>query len=133
MSKKCTFVFEKLVRDKLISIYQAEGATPNYRILPDAEYEAHLKKKLFEEAQELVEESDKDAVVAEFADVYEVLSALAHFYNISQKDIEEKRQSKNQQRGAFAQRVYLESVTVENPDKPPFAYLKANPHKYPEK
>ena len=52
--------YGKLVRDRIIDIIRANGENPIYHTLSDEEYLAELHKKLFEEANEFVENDDPE-------------------------------------------------------------------------
>ncbi|HEU5121779.1 MAG TPA: hypothetical protein VFT59_02945 [Candidatus Saccharimonadales bacterium] len=77
------------------------------RVLGEEEYKQELLKKLVEEAQELLESSGDPS---ERADVEEVLKAIDDFFRFETYAIESIRQAKAKERGAFALRLYLESV-----------------------
>ena len=100
-------VYNKLVRDKIIEIIEAKSEIPTYETLKDDRYLSELHKKLFEEANEFCENDDPE----EFADLLEVLYAIAKFKNIDLNEVEKIRKQKAQQRGAFEKRIYLKEVT----------------------
>ncbi|MGC1176534.1 MAG: nucleoside triphosphate pyrophosphohydrolase [Candidatus Saccharimonadales bacterium] len=103
MSKK---IYNKLVRDKIPEIIRADGKQLKIRVLDDAEHLEELIKKLGEEYEEF-----KEALNAEeLADLHEVLRALADALGIDHDDLEKIRQDKAAKRGAFKQKIYLESV-----------------------
>ena len=98
----------KLVRDLIPQIIEADGRTPETRILDDAAYESALSDKIVEEAEEL-RDSTPQARLDEMADVYEVLSALAESQGISMDDVRARAIAKRAERGGFSARVWLES------------------------
>ena len=98
--------YGKLVRDKIIDIIRANGENPIYHTLTDGEYLVQLHKKLFEEANEFCENDDPE----EFADLLEVLYAIAKLKNIDLDEVEKIRKEKAQKRGAFEKRIYLKEV-----------------------
>lgn len=88
---------EKLVRDRLDCRILAEER----RVETDPQrMEELLRRKLEEELAELRESGYAD--VSEFADVIEVLRALAALPGIAPGDIEDVRREKAQERGGFA-------------------------------
>jgi predicted house-cleaning noncanonical NTP pyrophosphatase (MazG superfamily) len=99
-------VYNKLVRDKIPEIIQAEGKSLKTRVLDDAEHLEELLKKLGEEYEEL----KTDRNVEELADVHEVLLALADALGISHEELEKVRRDKAAKRGAFKQKIFLEEV-----------------------
>ncbi len=103
MSKK---VHNKLVRDKIPEIIEAEGKLVRARILDKEEYLNELIKKLGEE----YEEFKKETVIEELADLQEVILALADALNISHQELARAVSKKTLERGAFKKRIFLESV-----------------------
>ncbi len=103
MSKK---VYNKLVRDRIPEIIQADGKTLKSRILSDEEHLEALLKKLEEELVELKEARN----VEELADVHEVLRALTEALGIDREELEKVRQEKAAKRGSFQQKIFLEEV-----------------------
>ena len=101
--------YGKLVRDKIIEIIKNNGENPKYHILTDEEYLVELHKKLFEEANEFVEEDSPE----ELADLLEVVYAIAKERKIDLKEVEKIRLNKREKRGGFEQKIYLEDVELQ--------------------
>lgn len=99
-------VYNKLVRDYIPDIIREQGETPVIRTLEDGEYEACLQKKLREEVEEFIAESNLD----ELSDILETLEALANFHGWTDGEIQKTRRDKAEARGAFRERVFLEKV-----------------------
>ena len=99
-------IFNKLVRDKIPQIIEAQGEKANIRILNDAEYTQCLEKKLDEEVAEF--HQDKNA--QELADILEVVFALAADLGISREMLMEVYHQKHEQRGGFRKKIFLEGV-----------------------
>ena len=99
-------VYNKLVRDRIPEIIQADGKRLKARILDDAEHMEELVKKLGEE----YEEFKADRNVEELADLHEVLLALADALKIDHKELEKVRAEKAASRGGFKKKIYLETV-----------------------
>ena len=98
--------YGKLVRDKIIDIITANGENPIYHTLSDEEYLVELHKKVFEEANEFVENDDPE----ELADLLEVVYAIAKHKNINMEEVEQIRLNKCEKRGGFDKKIYLEGV-----------------------
>lgn len=98
-------VYNKLVRDKIPEIIQADNCTPITRTLGEKEYVEELVKKLAEE----YEEFKQDLSVEELADLQEIILALADVI-ASREELEIVRASKAAQRGGFKDKIYLERV-----------------------
>lgn len=92
----------RLIRDKVPDIMVAKGIAdsaddPMFRRVEGAELRNYLCRKLYEEVGELLDDPNAE----EFADVYEVLSALARAFNIDYLDINVIRMQKRRARGGF--------------------------------
>ena len=98
--------YQKLVRDNIPEIIHQGGGKALVRILGDEEYTACLHKKLDEEVAEF--HQDKNA--EELADILEVIFALAADLGISREMLMETYDKKHDQRGGFAQKLFLEGV-----------------------
>lgn len=99
-------VYNKLVRDNIPDIIREGGETPVIRTLEDGEYRECLGKKLREEVEEFLQESNLD----ELSDILEVLEALANLEGWTDGEIQRTRRNKAESRGAFRERVFLEKV-----------------------
>lgn len=104
-----TTIHNKLVRDKIPAIIEASGDVPVTRILKQDEYREALVAKLTEEAEEL-RAAAPDNRIDELADLQEVLDALAYSYGYSRAEVDFVASIKRHKRGAFKERVYLEST-----------------------
>lgn len=96
-------VYNKLVRDKIPAIIEAQGKTPHIRILNETEYTHYLERKLDEE----VAEYHKDKNPEELADILEVVYALAESIGCTKEELMEIYQKKHEERGGFADRILL--------------------------
>ena len=96
-------ICNKLVRDKIPAIIEADGQVPRVRILADEEYTAALEQKLDEE----VGEFHRDKNLEELADILEVVYALTENLGCSKEQLMEVYQKKHDKRGGFRDRVYL--------------------------
>jgi predicted house-cleaning noncanonical NTP pyrophosphatase (MazG superfamily) len=67
--------YDKLVRDRIPEIIQAQGQHPITRILDNASYQEALLAKLAEETREAQEAAAED-LSDELADIVEVIQAL---------------------------------------------------------
>lgn len=98
--------YDKLVRDDIPEVIEGNGKTPVTHVADDAEYERRLLDKLDEE----VEEYRKDGTVEELADVLEVVHAIGKHHGISREELDQRRESKADERGRFDERIVLERV-----------------------
>lgn len=98
----------KLVRDRIPEIIRASGREPVVRVLDESEYLTELLRKLVEEAEEAAS-SESDSLMEEIADVHEVVLALLAALGASTTTLESLAAQKRSSRGAFQDRLYLES------------------------
>lgn len=110
-------VYNKLVRDKMIDIYEHDVANKvsasDYvvRYLSPEEIIEKLKDKFVEETQEVVESyEDKSQLKEEIADVMEVIDAILFHHHIELSEIINIRDAKKAKRGGFEKGLYLESI-----------------------
>lgn len=97
--------YNKLVRDKIPEIIEAQGETPVTRVLAYEEYQACLEQKLREETAEYLESRELD----ELADILEVVYALCGAQGHSRAELEAAYKRKHQARGGFDKRIFLVS------------------------
>ncbi len=67
------------------------------------------KKKLYEEYKEVIEATGDDRV-EELADMLEVIRALANLENKNLNEVIVIADKKNEKRGAFEEKIFLEKV-----------------------
>lgn len=102
-------VYNKLVRDRIPEIIISKGEKPVTRVLNESEYKTELEKKLLEEYNEVIEATGTDRV-EELADMIEVIRALGNLENVAIEDIIKIADEKNEKRGAFNDKIFLEKV-----------------------
>lgn len=98
--------YDKLVRDRIPEVIEANGETPRVHVADEAEYERRLCEKLDEEVREYRKAGD----VEELADVLEVVHALRELAGVSADELAEIRAEKADRRGRFEERIVLEAV-----------------------
>ena len=99
--------YNKLVRDKIPEIIKSNGAKAvNITVLDDESYLKALNIKLQEELSEYLASGE----IEELADLEEVLRAILDTKQTSYQTFEDIRLSKVQKRGAFKEKIFLESV-----------------------
>lgn len=96
-------VCNKLVRDKIPAIIEAQGKRAVFRVLEDGEYAEALERKLDEEVREF--HSDKN--LEELADILEVVYALTENIGATKEQLLEAYEKKHAERGGFRERIFL--------------------------
>lgn len=103
--------YNKLVRDRIPSIIEARGERVEVLRLAGDALTSALRQKLIEEALEALDAKSGDDLVAELADVAEVISGLCHALKLTNGQIEAERLDKHRRRGGF-QRGYMLTKTA---------------------
>lgn len=101
-----TKIYNKLVRDRIPEIIEADGKVCTTEILPDDRYLRMLDAKLDEELAEYQESKSLE----ELADLLEVIRAVVSARGWSWEHLEQIRQEKAARRGGFEKRVLLKEV-----------------------
>lgn len=104
-------VYNKLVRDHIPDIIKKDGKLPTTKILSDEEYKVELQKKAQEELNEYLQAASNKESIEELADLLEVIHSLCAVHGYSLEDLEEIRQQKATDRGAFKEKILLVEVT----------------------
>lgn len=98
--------YDKLVRDGIPSVIEADDEEPITHVADDAEYERRLREKVVEEAEEFAESGDLD----ELADLLAVVEAYREHVGVSIEHLEALQAAKAADRGGFEERIVLERV-----------------------
>lgn len=112
-----TFIFNKLIRDKLKDDYEKMHQTAVYKKLTDDEYKKALKEKLLEETEELIRAVSVEDVAKELADIEQVLEDLRSTYSIAPGVIKEQKQAKYDKKGGFEKRLFVETLELKDSDE----------------
>lgn len=109
MSKIITY--NKLVRDNIPEIIEKNGGKPKYRVIEDnIEYIKLLKQKLIEEMDEFFNAKTEEDAIEELADIFTVIWFLDVMFGSKVKEVVIQ---KGREKGYFLNRIFLESVEVE--------------------
>lgn len=103
-------VYNKLVRDLIPQVIQANGKECRTRILDEEEYKKELIAKLKEESEEYFSAQSPKESLEELADMLEIIRALATVHGATWEQLEALREKKAEARGGFKERVYLIDV-----------------------
>jgi predicted house-cleaning noncanonical NTP pyrophosphatase (MazG superfamily) len=131
MARTRRFTVDKLIRDGLPAMMQAQGLTVFTRRLDDAEFAARLKDKLVEEAAEARAGRSRTELIEELADLREVILTLLSVAGASEAEVEAVRLGKRAERGGFDDRVHNAAVEGEDGSEA-VAYYLARHDQYPE-
>ena len=106
VNKMKVIKYDKLVRDRIPEIIEAQGNSCTTEILTREDYLKMLDAKLDEELAEY----HKDQNIEELADLIEVIRAAAAARGYSAQDLERVRAEKAEKRGGFEKRILLKEV-----------------------
>ena len=99
-------IYNKLVRDRIPEIIEADGRMCTTEILLDDRYLQMLDAKLNEELAEYQESKSLE----ELADLLEVLRAVVRARGWTWAELEQARREKATQRGGFEKKLLLKEV-----------------------
>ncbi|WP_312909064.1 nucleoside triphosphate pyrophosphohydrolase [Natronosalvus caseinilyticus] len=108
-------IYDKLVRDEIPTIVEANDERPITHVADDEEYDRRLLAKLEEECAEYREDRSLD----ELADVLEVVRACCVHEGWSTEELEERRREKAAERGGFEAGIVLEAVVERHSQSTP--------------
>lgn len=106
MEKSKSKKYNKLIRDKIPKIIEANESKAIIKVLDKENFKKYLDIKLVEELKEY-QESDS---VEELADLVEVVYALLEYKGVPREQFEKVRIAKAEERGAFKKRLLLKEV-----------------------
>lgn len=101
-----TKAYNKLVRDRIPEIIEADGKICVYEILSDEDYVYLLDQKLNEELAEYQESKSLE----ELADLLEVVQAVVKARGWTLEELEQVRADKASKRGRFEKKILLKEV-----------------------
>lgn len=100
--------YNRLVRNKIPQIIEADDKEVIYEILSTDDYMTMLDDKLGEEMMEYQDSKD----VEKLADILEVVYSIARLKGVSRSELEEMRQKKAEQKGDFSDKIFLKEVII---------------------
>ena len=99
--------YNKLIRDRILEIIKAAGEKPYWRVLGRKEYTKEIKKKILEEAKELIEVKKKEEIINEIVDIQELIDILVSELGLTKSEIQKQQKIKNKKRGGFKKKLFL--------------------------
>jgi predicted house-cleaning noncanonical NTP pyrophosphatase (MazG superfamily) len=99
--------FYKLVRDKIPINIESKGEKARTVNIPSDDLLQFIKEKAIEEAYEFYYEENKDKIIEELADIYEVIRAACTIFNTSVDEVVKIANSKSEKKGGFEKGVVL--------------------------
>jgi predicted house-cleaning noncanonical NTP pyrophosphatase (MazG superfamily) len=99
--------YNKLIRDKIPEIIREAGWIPVTKVLEEKEFLSAAKKKVLEEAKELIQAKDKKGIIDEIIDIQELLDVLMLEVGLSKAEIKKLQTKKRKKRGGFKKKLFL--------------------------
>lgn len=111
------FRVEKLIRDKILdNILKNKLNKVDYEILDKKSFLISLRKKFFEEINELDFE-DKENVVKELADLQLIINSCLRTIRVDKKEFKNIFKIKNEKFGKFDKKIYVKTVDLDEGDE----------------
>ena len=111
--KKNIYTLNCLGRNKMPAYLAAKGTVTTSHTATPEEFRILIKEKLREESEELIAAHERSELIAELADVYEVLNAFCDAYEIKPEEVCAYQHKKRESRGDFSDRLVLDTAEVE--------------------
>lgn len=121
------FLVQKLIRDNFADLDHWQGI----RVLSEDEFIHELKRKLIEEAEEVMESKSLEETLKELADLQDIIDTLAKYLKLLKSDISKAQAKKQAKRGGFERRIFAEVIDLKDNDRL-VAHCRSQPHKYKE-
>ena len=99
--------YNKLIRDRILEIIKDAGEKPFWWTLNQKEYLKEIKKKILEEAGELIKAKSKEGIIDEIVDIQELIDVLVSELKLKKSKIKKQQKIKNEKRGGFKKRLFL--------------------------
>lgn len=101
----------KLVRDNIPRIIEQNGEVALCRTLDVVECLSAFRRKLVEEANEVLQADTRSRFLREMADLQEAFEACLEAHHFSLQELRRTRDKLRAEKGAFKDRVFLISTT----------------------
>ena len=99
--------YEKLVRDGIPLIMQEAGSEPDFRIARTRELSILMRRKIWEEVDELMRARKREKIVEESADVLEIVEAYCELHGITMDEVMRAKKQKLKEKGGFEKRIVV--------------------------
>ncbi len=103
--------YNKLIRDNIVEKIENSWWTAIFHKATDEEFEIKLKEKLIEEAKELNQAKSIEEIKNELGDVLKVTEEIMKLYSISDEEIKDIKQKKDEKAGWFDRKIILDEAS----------------------
>ena len=109
--KKQNLEFNKLVRDKIPEKIERNGEEAVTAQLDKSILSRLLKRKLVEEALEVLDSESEEDLIVELADILEVLDGILGQHQIDLQTVLHEKEKKREKSGGFEKGIYLKTTS----------------------
>jgi len=99
--------YNKLIRDRIPEVIKENGSDCEVRKLKAKEFDEKLLKKVDEEVSEFLGAKSRKEIVAELADVLDVLEEIKKRKKITSQEIQQAQKQAFKKKGGFKKRLFL--------------------------
>jgi predicted house-cleaning noncanonical NTP pyrophosphatase (MazG superfamily) len=99
--------YNKLIRDRILEIIEEAGEIPYWKTLNKKDFLKEIKRKILEEAGELIKAKNKKEVINEIVDIQELVDVLVSELCLTKSQIKKQQRIKNKKRGGVRKRLFL--------------------------
>lgn len=99
--------YNKLCRDKVPAMIAEKGFECDVRVADHDEYKREIIRKVLEEANGVVNQTDVHRMHKELADLYITLLAVQKEFGISEDEVQQAIQESLEKKGGYDDRIYL--------------------------
>lgn len=98
---------EKLVRDKIPGIIHASGTEPEVRAADPSELASLMRRKIWEEIDELERAKTPEDIAEESADALEIIEAYCRLHGVTMEQVMHVKMRKLDEKGGFERGLVL--------------------------
>lgn len=99
--------YEKLVRDGIVLIMQEDGVEADFRIARSHEISSFMRRKVWEEVDELMRARKREKIIEESADVLETVEAYCKHHGITMEEVMKAKRQKIKDKGGFEKKIIV--------------------------
>ena len=125
--KKQSLEFNKLVRDKIPEKIQRNGEEAVTAQLDKNILSRLLKRKLVEEALEVLDSEAEEDLVVELADILEVLDGILGQHQLDLQTVLQQKEKKREKAGGFEKGIYLKTTSSRTASSKGKIVIDSNP------
>lgn len=100
-------------------------------MLSQDDFTHELKRKLIEEAEEVMQAETSEGLLEELADVQDIIDVLIKHMDFTKEDVSKAQAKKFEKRGGFERRIFAEVINLKD-DHRLVEHCRSQPHKYKE-